>query len=64
MSLPYVTVINVYVYDTHVHAHNALKENDHQGGTVMHVEARGCAICTEITQNLLEETKEITLQSQ
>jgi len=56
--------------DAHVHAHNActkhsaLKEDDHKVGTVIHVEARGCAICTEITENLQEETKEITLQSQ
>ena len=42
--------------DAHVHAHSAcikhsaLKEDDHKGGTVMHVEARGCGICAEITE--------------
>jgi len=57
MSIPYVTVITVYVWHTCACIkHSALKEDGHKGGTVMHVEARGCAICTEITENLQKET--------
>ena len=56
-SLPYVTVITMS--DAHVHTHtacithSALQQDEHRGGTAMHLEPRGCAICTEICMKRL-----------